>query len=124
MYDVAPDSVRDAARHRVVTMRHSDAWVDGGCGQDDPLLAAVRPVPGDTASPPFSPAGRPRADRRDELDRFVRPSAMPSAGGIAQRRGAAHNRRNGQDQDREGPKRGFTMRDVRCEQPTGQQVLR
>ena len=42
VYDVAPDAVRNAARHRVVAMRHSDAWVDAGCELDDPLLAAER----------------------------------------------------------------------------------
>jgi hypothetical protein len=42
VYDVAPDAVRDAARHRVVAMRYSDAWVDAGCELDDPLLAAER----------------------------------------------------------------------------------
>jgi hypothetical protein len=42
VYDVAPESVGDAARHRVVAMRHSDAWVEAGCESDDPLLAAER----------------------------------------------------------------------------------
>ena len=42
VYDVAPDSVQDAARHRVVAMRHSDEWVEAGCELDDPLLAAER----------------------------------------------------------------------------------
>jgi hypothetical protein len=42
VYDVCADSVRDAARHRVVAMRHSDAWVEAGCELDDPLLAAER----------------------------------------------------------------------------------
>jgi hypothetical protein len=42
VYDVPPASVRDAARHRVIAMRHSDAWVEAGCELDDPLLAAER----------------------------------------------------------------------------------
>jgi len=42
VYNVAPDSVHDAARHRVVAMRHSDVWVEAGCEPDDPLLAAER----------------------------------------------------------------------------------
>jgi hypothetical protein len=42
VYDVVPESVQDAARHRVVAMRHSDAWVEAGCELDDPLLAAER----------------------------------------------------------------------------------
>jgi hypothetical protein len=42
VYDVAPDSVASAARHRVVAMRHSDEWVAAGCESDDPLLAAER----------------------------------------------------------------------------------
>lgn len=42
VYDVAADRVHDAARHRVVAMRHSDAWVEAGCELDDPLLSAER----------------------------------------------------------------------------------
>jgi hypothetical protein len=42
VYAVAPDSVRDAARHRVVAMRYSDEWVEAGCELDDPLFAAER----------------------------------------------------------------------------------
>ena len=42
VYSVAPESVADAARHRVVAMRHSDAWVEAGCDVADPLLAAER----------------------------------------------------------------------------------
>ena len=42
VYAVPPDSVSDAARHRVVAMRHSDEWVAAGCNLDDPLLAAER----------------------------------------------------------------------------------
>ena len=42
VYDEPPDTVREAAHHRVVAMRHSDAWVEAGCEVDDPLLAAER----------------------------------------------------------------------------------
>jgi hypothetical protein len=42
VYEVDPESVRAAARHRVVAMRHSDEWVEAGCDPDDPLLAAER----------------------------------------------------------------------------------
>jgi hypothetical protein len=42
VYAVPPDSVQEAARHRVVAMRHSDEWVEAGCDLDDPLLAAER----------------------------------------------------------------------------------
>jgi hypothetical protein len=42
VYDVEPGAVQDAARHRVVAMRHSDAWVEAGHDLDDPLLAAER----------------------------------------------------------------------------------
>jgi hypothetical protein len=38
VYTVPPDTVRDAAYHRVVAMRHSDAWVEAGCAVEDPLL--------------------------------------------------------------------------------------
>lgn len=38
VYDVAPEKVQTAAVHRVVAMRHSDAWVQAGCKLDDPLL--------------------------------------------------------------------------------------
>jgi len=38
VYGVAPETVRDAALHRVIAMRHSDAWVQAGCQLDDPLL--------------------------------------------------------------------------------------
>jgi hypothetical protein len=42
VYSVPPESVRAAAHHRVVAMRHSDDWVEAGCNLDDPLLAAER----------------------------------------------------------------------------------
>jgi hypothetical protein len=42
VYDAPPASVREAAHHRVVAMRHSDAWVAADCEPDDPLLAAER----------------------------------------------------------------------------------
>jgi len=42
VYEVEPESVRDAARHRVIAMRHSDAWVEAGCERGDPLLEAER----------------------------------------------------------------------------------
>jgi hypothetical protein len=42
VYSVPPEDVQDAARHRVVAMRHSDEWVDAGCSLEDPLLAAER----------------------------------------------------------------------------------
>ena len=42
VYAVPPEDVRAAARHRVVAMRHSDAWVADGCDPADPLLAAER----------------------------------------------------------------------------------
>jgi hypothetical protein len=42
VYSVPPESVQEAAHHRVVAMRHSDEWVDAGCDLDDPLLAAER----------------------------------------------------------------------------------
>jgi hypothetical protein len=42
VYSVPPESVRDAAHHRVVAMRHSDHWVEAGRALDDPLLAAER----------------------------------------------------------------------------------
>lgn len=40
VYSVPLESVRDAAHHRVIAMRHSDRWVEAGCAPDDPLLAA------------------------------------------------------------------------------------
>jgi hypothetical protein len=42
VYDVEPDSVREAAGQRVTAMEHSDAWVEAGCDLDDPLLAQER----------------------------------------------------------------------------------
>ena len=42
VYKVEPDTVRAAGQHRVVAMRHSDAWVANGCDLDDPLLDAER----------------------------------------------------------------------------------
>lgn len=42
VYSVPPADVLQAARHRVIAMRHSDEWVDTGCALDDPLLAAER----------------------------------------------------------------------------------
>lgn len=42
VYSAAPESVRAAAVHRVVAMRHSDEWVEAGCARDHPLLAAER----------------------------------------------------------------------------------
>jgi hypothetical protein len=42
VYDVPSHDVRDAARFRVEAMDHSDAWVEGGCHLDDPLLVAER----------------------------------------------------------------------------------
>ena len=42
VYDVAEDSVHDAAQLRVDAMRLSDAWVDAGCDLSDPRLADER----------------------------------------------------------------------------------
>jgi hypothetical protein len=42
VYDTAPEAVHEAARQRVLAMRHSDAWVAAGCVLDDPGLAAER----------------------------------------------------------------------------------
>ena len=39
VYAVEATSVHDAALHRVIAMRHSDAWVAAGCERTDPLLA-------------------------------------------------------------------------------------
>jgi hypothetical protein len=38
VYDQSSESVREAARQRVIAMGHSDAWVAGGCRRDDPRL--------------------------------------------------------------------------------------
>lgn len=42
VYDEPADAVREAARQRVVAMRHSDAWVAAGCRRDDPQLQDER----------------------------------------------------------------------------------
>lgn len=42
VYRAEPDAVRPAARHRVVAMRCSDAWVAAGCRPGDPLVEAER----------------------------------------------------------------------------------
>jgi hypothetical protein len=42
VYRVPGEDVREAARHRVVAMRHSDAWVEAGCDLADPLLHEER----------------------------------------------------------------------------------
>jgi hypothetical protein len=42
VYGVPGDTVREAARQRVLAMRHSDAWVEAGCDLADPLLAQER----------------------------------------------------------------------------------
>lgn len=42
VYGAGRDAVREAARQRVVAMRHSDQWVDAGCATGHPLLAAER----------------------------------------------------------------------------------
>jgi hypothetical protein len=42
VYSTDPDSVHDAAVHRVAAMAHSDAWVAAGCDRDDPLLEKER----------------------------------------------------------------------------------
>lgn len=42
VYGVVAADVRPAAEQRVVAMRHSDAWVAGGCESSDPLIEAVR----------------------------------------------------------------------------------
>jgi hypothetical protein len=39
VYTVPPETVREAAYHRVLAMRYSDEWVENGCALDDPLLA-------------------------------------------------------------------------------------
>jgi hypothetical protein len=38
VYEVEHEAVRLAAEHRVLAMRHSDAWVKAGCHLEDPLL--------------------------------------------------------------------------------------
>ena len=42
VYDAEPDAVRPAAAARVEAMDLSDAWVEAGCGLDDPLLEQER----------------------------------------------------------------------------------
>jgi hypothetical protein len=42
VYGVPEETVREAARHRVQAMEHSDAWVQAGCDLTDPLLARER----------------------------------------------------------------------------------
>jgi len=42
VYKVPAAEVREAARHRVVAMRHSDAWVEAGCRLDDPRVSDER----------------------------------------------------------------------------------
>jgi len=42
VYDVDPQTVREAAEHRVIAMRHSDEWVEAGCKLDDPLVTSER----------------------------------------------------------------------------------
>lgn len=42
VYGTGREVVREAARHRVLAMRHSDGWVAAGCRASDPLLAAER----------------------------------------------------------------------------------
>jgi hypothetical protein len=42
VYDVPGETVREAARQRVLAMQHSDAWVKAGCDLADPLLAQER----------------------------------------------------------------------------------
>ena len=42
VYGTDPEALRNAAHHRVVAMRMSDAWVAGGCEPDDPLVDAER----------------------------------------------------------------------------------
>jgi hypothetical protein len=42
VYGVEPESVREAADHRTLAMRHSDRWVADGCDPDSPLIARER----------------------------------------------------------------------------------
>ena len=42
VYSVDGQTVRTAAVHRVVAMRHSDAWVEAGCALPDPLVEQER----------------------------------------------------------------------------------
>jgi hypothetical protein len=42
VYRVPGEDVREAAQHRVVAMRHSDAWVEAGCDLSDPRVSDER----------------------------------------------------------------------------------
>lgn len=42
VYETDPAEVRPAATHRMIAMRHSDAWVDAGAEPNNPLLAQER----------------------------------------------------------------------------------
>jgi len=42
VYDVPGETVREAARQRVLAMEHSDAWVKAGCDLADPQLTQER----------------------------------------------------------------------------------
>jgi hypothetical protein len=42
VYGVPGETVREAARQRVLAMEHSDGWVQAGCNLADPLLAEER----------------------------------------------------------------------------------
>jgi hypothetical protein len=42
VYGVAGETVREAARQRVLAMEHSDAWVQAGCDLAHPLLTRER----------------------------------------------------------------------------------
>jgi hypothetical protein len=42
VYSTEPEPMRPAAEARVAAMDLSDAWVEAGCGLDDPLLARER----------------------------------------------------------------------------------
>jgi hypothetical protein len=42
VYGVPAETVREAARQRVLAMEHSDAWVQAGCDLADPLLGQER----------------------------------------------------------------------------------
>ena len=42
VYDSPAEDVHEAARQRMIAMRHSDEWHRAGCRLDDPLLAQER----------------------------------------------------------------------------------
>ncbi len=42
VYGVPGETIREAARQRVLAMERSDAWVEAGCDPADPLLAEER----------------------------------------------------------------------------------